>query len=160
MLAVLLFTPRLGVGQTFTSSIAGVVSDPTGGQVPNARVELKNTGTNDLRVATSAGNGSYQFSNLQPGTYQITVTAPGFKKFVKSNLILEAQVGTTVNVDLEIGSTEQTVEVTGSSVLVDTETANTTATLDSHLIEALPNGTRNPLNFVFAVAGTTQAPAG
>ncbi len=65
-----------------------------------------------------------------------------------------------MNIALQVGNAQQRVEVTGSAVLVDTETANHTVTLDSHLLEALPNSTRNPLNFVFAVAGTTEAPQG
>lgn len=117
-------------------------------------------GTNARREIASAGDGSYQFNNLAPGTYQVTVTSAGFKSYLKKNLVLNAQIASTVNVDLEVGSSQQRVEVTGSSVLVDTQTANTQVTMDSHLIEALPNSTRNPLNFVFAVAGTTEAPGG
>ncbi len=151
---------QLLLAQTFTSSITGTVTDPTGAAVQSARVELKNMGTNDIHDATTTTNGTYQFNNLQPGTYQVSVTAPGFKTYVKGNLVLQAQIGASVNVALEVGDTQQKVEVTESAVLVDTETANTSATLDSRLIAALPNNTRNPLNFVFAVAGTTEAPGG
>lgn len=146
--------------QSFTSSITGTVSDPSGAGVVSASVELKNMGTNATFKIDTNGDGVYQFNNLNPGMYQITVSAPGFKTFVKSNLILQAQVATSVNIPLQLGNTQQRVEVTGASVLVDTETANNTVTLDSKLISALPNSTRNPLNFVFAVAGTTQAPGG
>ncbi len=147
-------------GQTFTSSITGLITDPSGANVANATVQLKNMGNDALFNATSSSGGSYQFNNLNPGTYEITVTAPGFKTYVKSNLILQTQLAASINIPLELGNTQQKVEVTASSVLVDTETANTSVTLDSRLINALPNSTRNPLNFVFAVAGTTIAPGG
>ncbi len=147
-------------GQSFTSSITGVVKDPSGASVAAAKVQLKNVGTNNSQDVVTNGDGSYQFNNLLPGTYEITVSAPGFETYVRSNLILQAQIATTVNVALQVGTTQQKVEVTGSAVLVDTQTANHTVTLDSHLLEALPNSTRNPLNFVFAVAGTTEAPGG
>jgi hypothetical protein len=161
LLAAILFgLCQLCVAQTFTSSIAGIVTDPSGAAVVNAKVELTNTNVNDVHDFTTQSRGTYQFNNLQPGTYQVSVTAPGFKTYVKSNLLLSAQVSATVNVPLELGGTEQRVEVNASTVLVDTETANTSATLDSRLISALPNATRNPLNFVFAVAGTTEAPGG
>lgn len=146
--------------QSFTSSITGTVSDPTGAVVPAAHVALKNMATNDLRETTSKSDGTYQFNNLQPGTYQITVTAAGFRSHVQDNLILQAQIASTVNISLEIGGVEQKVEVSSSAVLVDTQTANNATTLDSQLLSALPNATRNPLNFVFALAGTTPAPAG
>ncbi len=151
---------QVAMGQSFTSSITGSVTDPTGAVVKSAGVELENMGTSDVRSFTTKEDGSYQFSNLNPGTYQITVTTPGFKTFVKSNLVLQAQVASTVNVSLQVGDTQQKIEVTDSAVLVDTQTANNSVTMDSHLIEALPNSTRNPLNFVFAVAGTTEAPGG
>lgn len=147
-------------GQTFTSSITGVITDPSGAAVANAPVELKNVGNDAVFKTTSSTAGSYQFNNLNPGTYEITVTAQGFKSYIKSNLILQAGLAASVNIPLELGNTQQKVEVTGTSVLVDTETANTSVTLDSRLINALPNNTRNPLNFVFAVAGTTEAPGG
>ena len=149
-----------GFGQTFTSSITGLITDPTGSAVSGASVELKNTGNDALFKTTSSGDGSYQFNNLSPGTYELTVTQQGFKTYVKSNLILQAQLATSINVPLQLGDTQQKVEVTSSAVLVDTETANSSVTLDSQLINALPNNTRNPLNFVFAVAGTTEAPGG
>ena len=160
MLACLIGSMPVLSGQSFTSSIAGLVTDPSGGTVVGAQVALMNMGTNAVQNFTTTGDGSYQFNNLNPGTYQITVTAPGFKTYVKSNLILRAQLATTVNVELELGNTQQKVEVTDSAVLVDTQTANNSVTLDSRLITALPNSTRNPLNFVFAVAGTTEAPGG
>ncbi len=136
------------------------MKDPSGASVAAAKVQLKNVGTNNSQDVVTNGDGSYQFNNLLPGTYEITVSAPGFETYVRSNLILQAQIATTVNVALQVGTTQQKVEVTGSAVLVDTQTANHTVTLDSHLLEALPNSTRNPLNFVFAVAGTTEAPGG
>ncbi|HEY1213528.1 MAG TPA: carboxypeptidase-like regulatory domain-containing protein, partial [Bryobacteraceae bacterium] len=148
------------MAQTFTSSITGTVTDPSGAAVVNAKVQLRNMAINDVREFTTQSEGTYQFNNLQPGTYQVSVTAPGFKTYVKSNLILSAQLSARVNIPLELGGTEQRVEVNASTVLVDTETANTSTTLDSRLISALPNATRNPLTFVFAVAGTTEAPGG
>ena len=148
------------IAQTFTSSITGVVSDPTGAVVAGATVTLANTANNDEHQFASANDGAYQFNNLQPGTYRLTVSTPGFKSSVRDNLVLQAQTNTTVNVGVEVGDSTQKVEVSSSAVLVDTETANNSVTLDSRLMEALPNATRNPLNFVFALAGTTEAPGG
>lgn len=160
VLALAVNIGSLAFGQNFTSSITGKVTDPSGAIVTGAKLELKNQGTNDVRNYATQSDGTYQFNNLDPGTYQLTVTAPGFKSYIKSGLILEAATNSSVNVPLEVGATQQTVQVTGSQVLVDTETANHVVTLDHQLLQALPNPTRNPLNFVFAVAGTTTAPAG
>jgi len=161
---VLVFTglllETLCLGQSFTSSITGVVADPSGASVANASLELKNIDTSDVHNFKTQIDGTYQFNNLAPGNYELAVTAPGFKTHVQRNLILRAQTAATVNVALELGGTEQRVEVSESAVLVDTQTANNASTLDRQLIQALPNNTRNPLNFVFALAGTTEAPGG
>ncbi|MBV8072294.1 MAG: TonB-dependent receptor [Acidobacteriaceae bacterium] len=150
----------LGSAQTFSASIAGVISDPSGGVVSNATVHLKNMSTNDVRDAKSETNGSYKFDNLLPGTYEIRVEAAGFKTYVQSNMILRASTGATVNIPLEVGATQQQVEVSGEAILIDTQTANNSVTLDSQLVQSLPNSYRNPLNFVFALAGTTEAQSG
>jgi hypothetical protein len=146
--------------QTFSASIAGVVTDPSGSVVPGAKVHLRNMETNDVRDVTATPAGSYKFDNLLPGTYEISAEAQGFKRYVQTNMILRASTAATVNLPLTIGASEQSVQVTGEAVLLDTESANNSVTMDSHLIEALPNSYRNPLNFVFALAGTTEAQSG
>src|SRR3954471_8077996 len=146
--------------QTFSSSIAGVVTDPSGSVVPGAKVHLRNMGTNDVRDTTTTPAGTYKFDNLLPGTYEIRAEASGFKTYVQSNMILRASTAATVNVPFTVGGAEQSVQVTSEAVLLDTESATNLVTMDSHLIEALPNSYRNPLNFVFALAGTTEGQAG
>jgi hypothetical protein len=146
--------------QTFSSSIAGVVTDPSGSVVQRVKVHLRNMGTNDIRDTTTTAAGLYKFDNLLPGTYEIRAEAQGFKAYVQSNMILRANTAATVNVPLTVGGAEQSVQVTSEAVLVDTESANNSVTMDSHLIESLPNSYRNPLNFVFALAGTTEAQSG
>lgn len=153
----MLFGTQFCLAQTFTSSITGIVSDPAGAVMKDVKVELKNMGTNDVHDTTSGPDGTYQFQNLLPGRYEITVVAPGFKAYTQSNMILRADTAATVNIPLQVGNVQQRVDVTGEAVLVDTQSANNSVTMDSHLIEALPNNTRNPLNFVFSLAGTTEA---
>ncbi len=94
VISVLAFAfAQVCVAQSFTSSITGTVTDPTGAAVQGVALELKDMATDDVRNATSGSNGSYQFTNLSPGTYQITATAAGFKSFVQQNLILQANTG-------------------------------------------------------------------
>jgi hypothetical protein len=136
------------------------VTDPAGAAVSGAKIQLKNMGTQDIRETNSDTDGHYRFDNLLPATYEITAEAPGFRGYVQSNMILRANTAAAVDIALELGQTQQKVEVTAEAVLLDTQTANRAVTLDSHLIESLPNNTRNPLNFVFSLAGTTEAQGG
>ncbi|HKR83601.1 MAG TPA: TonB-dependent receptor [Terriglobales bacterium] len=155
-----IFVATSSIAQTFSASITGTVTDPSGSAVVGASVHLRNMETSDTRDATSNSTGLYKFDNLLPGTYELTAEAAGFKKFVQSNMILRASTAASVNVPLAVGGSEQTVQVSAEAVLLDTESAINSVTLDSHLIESLPNSYRNPLNFVFALAGTTEGQAG
>jgi hypothetical protein len=103
--------------------------------VQGAKIQLRNMNTSDTRNAVASAAGSYKFDNLLPGTYEITAEAPGFKSYLQSNMILRANTAATVNVTLAVGTVEQRVQVTGEAVLLDTESANSSVTLDSHLIE-------------------------
>ena len=147
-------------GQTFMGSLAGTVVDPSNSGIPNATIEMKNTNTNDVRRTTSGPSGSYEFSNLLPGTYEITVQAAGFKTYSRSDLVLRAGVAASLDPRLELGATQESVRVSGEAVLLDTESANHAATLNTQMVSQLPTSTRTPLNFVFALAGTTEAQGG
>lgn len=158
LLAVLISHPALA--QTFAGSIAGTVTDATGAVVAGAQLQLENTVINDVRAQTSTEHGGYLFTNLLPGTYKISVTAGGFKAFVRSEMILPASTAAVVNIQLEVGGTQETVTVSaGRAVLVDTASASTSITIDSQMLQSLPNNTLQPLNFVFNLAGTTESVA-
>lgn len=148
------------VAQTFSASITGTVTDPSGGVIQGAKLRLLNMTTEDTREAISNPTGLYKFDNLLPGTYQISAEASGFRPYIQSNMVLPANTAATVNVPLVIGSATESVKVTAEAILLDTESANNTTTLDAQLLQSLPNNYRNPLNFVFALAGTTEAQSG
>ncbi len=158
LLAVLM--SHAALAQTFSASIAGTVTDPSGAVVSGAQLKLENMATKDIRLQTSAANGFYNFTNLLPGTYQISATSTGFKDFLRANMILRTNTSATVNVPLEVGAAAQQVTVSGEAVLLDTQTANNSVTMDEALIQSLPNATLNPLNFVLDLAGTTEAQGG
>ena len=138
-ITVILFSASLpsSFAQTFSASLAGVVTDPSGSAVPGAKVHLRNMGTNEVRDAISSAVGSYKFDNLLPATYEITAEAPGFKTYHQSNMILRANTAASINLPLVVGGTEQRVDVTAEAVLLDTQTATNSVTLDSHLIEPM-----------------------
>jgi hypothetical protein len=148
------------LAQTFSASIAGTVTDPTGAVINGADLQLQNMDTKDTRKQKSDNAGSYVFSNLLPGTYQLSATAAGFTSYLQSNMLLRANTAATVNVPLKVGQAQQQVVVSSEAVLMDTESANNSVTMDSVLIEGLPNNTRNPLNFVLDLAGVTESQGG
>lgn len=158
MVALCLLRPA--AAQTFTSSISGTVTDPSGAVVPGVQLQLQNVNTKDVRVATTDAKGFYTFPNLLPGTYEVSATGTGFQKYIKSGMVLPAATAATVDVALQVGTAQQQVVVTGSTVLMNTENATNSVTMDSQLLAALPQNSLEPLNFVFDLAGTTPAQGG
>ena len=115
-------------GQTFAANLSGVVTDSSGAVVPSVSVELKNSATNDLRQATTGPDGAFVFPDLNPGIYELSVKAPGFKTFVREGITLFAGRSSELNVKLEVGQPSETVEVKGTAALLDTKSANESAT--------------------------------
>lgn len=151
-LALCLFASMAVCGQAFMTSLSGVVTDATGGVVPGISIELKNAATGDVRETLTASDGTYHFSQLPPGAYELTAKAPGFKTFVQHNITLLAQGGRELNITMELGEIAQSVEVTETAVLLDTKSANVSATLNPTLLRELPLFVGNPLALVLTQA--------
>ncbi|MGH8247906.1 MAG: TonB-dependent receptor domain-containing protein, partial [Gammaproteobacteria bacterium] len=134
--------------------MTGIVSDPGGAVIPGATVQITNTETKEAREASTEMGGRYTISQLRPGTYQLTVTAAGFKRFVRSGIRLQGSQHVEMNVTLELGQVTESVEVRAQAVLPDTQSANQTTSLNSEEITELPVNFRNPLALVLANAGT------
>src|SRR5262249_33500856 len=75
-------------GQTSTSNLTGLISDPTGAAIPGVKVRLENLATHEKREALSGGEGRFTFSQILPGTYDLQAEAQGFKAFTQRNIIL------------------------------------------------------------------------
>src|SRR4051812_1041992 len=87
-------------GQTATGTITGTISDPAGAVVANAPLQLKNSETGTLFQGASSSTGNYTFSQLPVGTYELSLSMPGFKTYVRQNL--GVQVAQTIRVDLAL----------------------------------------------------------
>src|SRR4051812_8281643 len=102
----------LGWGQSsFTASVRGTITDPSGSAVPSAKVSLIETERNVQHNAITDEAGRYFLTALPPGKYSLAVEAPGFKKFAQTDLILVVQQQATLNVPLQVGDIATTVEV-------------------------------------------------
>jgi hypothetical protein len=161
LLALMCFAGLPAGAQTFAGSISGTVTDATGAVVVGADLQLKNVNTNETREQVSRSDGFYNFSNVLPGTYQLSAKATGFRDFIQTGMILQVNTDAVVDVRLEVGNAQERVEVSASgAVLLDTASANNSITLPGVLIRNLPNNSLQPLNFVYALAGTTESQGG
>ncbi len=138
-------SPRAAQAQVdISASLSGTVSDPSGAVIPNAAVMVHNVATGVSSKTKSNATGSWQFVSLQAGTYTLTCEAEGFDKFVATDVVLHAGGAAALPVTMRVGVATQTVTVSGSSVMVDTQTANNLTTIDPALIEAIPVEGRDP----------------
>jgi hypothetical protein len=128
----------------FRTSVQGTVTDPQGAVVPGAKVTLRDTANNAITVRTSDGAGLFNFGALAPDTYTLTAEAAGFQKQVLTNLKFIPEQPNSVNVELNLGASDVTIEVNASSAAtLDTETANTGGTISAADIQHIPSFNRD-----------------
>ena len=131
-----------------SGTITGAVKDPSGAFVPKALVALKNTDTGFERNTETSEGGIYVATFLQPGHYEVRVSKTGLTEVVRTGLLL--QVGQTMSIDFEMAvqATQQTITVTGASSVVDVEKTEASQVVSEGLVSNLPIAGRRWDNFV------------
>jgi hypothetical protein len=153
ILAVLLLPVFASAQVSTTGKIAGVVADPTGAGVPNVPVTVKSPALLSQRTTETQSDGSYLFDLLPPGTYELTVGAPGFRSYRETGIVITSGFTATVNPKLAVGEVTQTVTVESEPV-VDLQSVQTSTTFDDSLLQDIPSG-RDPWSTVAQMPGTT-----
>lgn len=125
-------------GQTFRGAINGTVVDPSGAAIADATVVATDTATNVAHSSTTTGDGQFSFQDLPLGTYTVTVTASGFQKTTVSNVVVSAGNVFTVPVQLAVGQQATAVEVSASTVAIDTTTSTESDTIPSGALQNIP----------------------
>ena len=144
--AACLFPPSLYAQAS--AEVSGTVTDSSGAVIPNAAVSLKNLGTNNERTVRTTSTGVYEFTNLEPGSYQIAATTPGFERY-QATVVVNVGGRYTVDAKLPTGSSTTVIEVSaGDTAVVNTVTAEVSQVISQTQITQLPSLTRNPYDFV------------
>src|SRR6266550_2729081 len=155
--ALLVFAmSAIAFGQgTVTGAIGGTVTNPNKEVVPGASVTVKNTGTNKEDTTTTDDQGRFRVANLEPGTYNITISASGFSPYTQEKLIVEVGTVTPVNADLSVGPVQGgTVEITSEAPVINTQQQDFANNVNQTQINNLPiNGSRWS-NFALLNPGT------
>jgi hypothetical protein len=124
--------------QVLYGSLTRNVTDASGAAVPKARVQALNVGTGVTREVTTDPSGVYLVSELLPGTYTVTVSAPGFAKAVTENVPVDANIVRRVDVRLELGKVAQQVTVEAPAAVLQTDRADVHTQLEATQIVNLP----------------------
>jgi len=153
-LAILFFSIP-GFPQEFRATVAGHVLDTSGRAIANATVEVVNLANNESHVAKTDDSGSYTVPLLQPGDYRLTITSKGFKQYVQNRLTLTVGQIAGVDAPLDVGQVTETVEVTGTPELLDTQSASGGGVVDTLQVTELPLNARNPFMLGNMMSGVT-----
>jgi hypothetical protein len=119
-------------------SIAGRVTDSSGGAIVGAKINIVNTETKVAISAESNSAGYYRAEALIPGTYRVTAEVTGFKTFIQDGVTLQSEAHLAVDIQLVVGNVVDKVEVTAEAPLLNTETATAAKGFDSFSLSNLP----------------------
>jgi hypothetical protein len=144
------------IAQITTADVVGTVKDSSGAVVPNTKVVITNTATNDSRSGQTNSQGEYVFTLLKPGRYSIRVEAPGFKAFLGS-VTISAGDRARVDAQMQVGGAGETVEVQATTPLLQTDSSTVGATVTQRDVEDLPLTSRNLISLVQLVPGANEA---
>ncbi len=145
--------------QTETASISGRITDSSGAAISGAGVQVQNVLTGrEVRIKTNE-SGLYFVTALQPGTYRVIVSSPGFKQIVKPDIALDVQQNASLNFSMIVGSTSETVTVEAGAPLVSTESATVGTVVTHNQVENMPLNGRSFQSLITLTPGIVATPA-
>lgn len=148
-----------GYGQGL-GSIVGTITDPGGAVIPSATVRVTQAGTGLERTVTANNQGYFVVPSLRPSQYDLIVSFQGFRSYSQKNVTLQADQTLTLNVKLEVGTTEQNVTVSSELPQVNTTTGVLSQVVDEQRMVDMPLNGRNAATLTLLVAGTSTTPTG
>ena len=123
------------------SSIAGTVADSTGGVLPGVTVEARSPSLiEQVRTAITDGSGQYTIIALEPGTYAVTFSLPGFGTVIREGVELSTGFTATIDIQLSVGDIQETVTVSGASPVVDIQNVEQRQVMDREVMDSIPTG--------------------
>ncbi len=146
------FASILGA-QTADGTVSGYATDPSGSGIPNAKVTLKNSETQVVIPTVTNGTGFYTFQFVVPGTYEVSVEAPGFQRQVHPDVRVDVAQSVRQDFSLQVGQTQQEVTVTSGAEMIQTDNASVGTVISQRAINELPLNGRNPLALVALTPG-------
>ena len=147
---------RPASAQVLYGSIVGTLTDQTGAVVPKATVTVTNTSTGLSRQVVANESGYYSIPNLLEGTYDLSVSSPGFKTYAQKGVVVSVNNVTRVDMAVQVGGLTEEVSVEASSAVLQTTKSDVSVSLDTQAIENLPlSGYRNFQTLINLVPGAT-----
>jgi carboxypeptidase family protein len=154
LLASILTAAGTSYGQLMNATLVGSVQDSSGGTLPGATVTVRNLGTNQARTDKTDADGFFRIPDLPPGSYEVRIEKVGFKTSLTSQVTLHVGETSRIQVTLQVGTLQETVEVSNRPLLVNTEEAGVTNVVEQEQVEELPLVRRNIFQLPVLEPGT------
>jgi len=138
------------------AAMTGTITDPTGAVISRASVTMTQVGTDVKRTATSNEAGQFNMPSLPPATYRLSVVATGFKTYVQDVTLLADESG-SLQIQMQLGTSAESVTVEGTATLVNTVTPVLSQVIETSRVAELPLNGRNAADLTKLVAGTADA---
>lgn len=145
LFAMIFLLPLEAFAQSDVGTISGFVRDKSGAVIANATVTVRNEGTNETQRVQTDSSGHFAVTNLSPASYSLTAEAKGFDKFVSVHNALPASTALEIDGTLQTGSISETVQVTASAVVLQTESGSVQSEITGKTITDQQLNGRNPL---------------
>lgn len=147
-------------GQTDTGVITGLVTDQAGAVIPNAKVTITSPSTGVSVALTTDNRGYFTSAPINPDTYSVAVTAPGFQSQSQAGIVLRVQDRLNLNFKMAIGQVTQTVEVTNATPTIDTQTSSLGQVIAAQTITQMPLNGRSYLQLAGLSTGVVETGMG
>ena len=144
------------MGQGPTASVVGEVKDPSGAIIAGSKVTARNTATNVDHETVTDSAGLFVIRDLQPGPYEVSVETDGFKKSLRSGIVLQVDQEARLDFTLEMGSTTDAVTVTEAAAVTATESASTGQVIENRKVVELPLNSREFYGLALLAPGAYQ----
>jgi Carboxypeptidase regulatory-like domain/TonB dependent receptor len=152
------FMGSVAQAQFDVGSLVGTIRDQSGAAVAGASITATNTATNIESSATSNGSGDYEIPSLHVGVYTISAKATNYAEAVAQNIAISVGSRQRIDLELKVGETQSSVEVSDVALQLETESSQRGQTITQYQTAALPLVTRNYSDLLGLVTGSRQAP--
>lgn len=143
--------------QEFRGTLSGRLTDPQDSVIPNVKIEVTEIATGSKRTTVSGADGLYTVPFLAPGLYRVSVESPGFKRFVDEGVQVSTNERVSLDIRLEVGQVQESIQVTAETPILQTATASTGSVIGTRQIEDTPLNGRTPLMLAALAMGVVPA---
>ena len=159
LIAAVVFVTSL-LGQGSSATIVGSVTDQTGGLIPGAQIKIVNEATGISIEAVSNEQGVYRVGSLAPGSYRVEVSTEGFERLLRGPVVLDVGQVLALDLTLQVGQKSQTITVTESAPLVESQTSNVSQLVNQQMLIGLPLPSRTASSLAALAPGVVMIDVG